>query len=701
MATQKKYICAFCARAFTRSEHKQRHERSHTNEKPFHCQHCTSAFVRRDLLQRHCRTVHNVQLLNVPPREYVNYTAPELAAEAPEPDSAPAGSPTLRLAPSRRSLCTQEADFVHLLLISQKLEQFLASYDAGYPKPAAASDAFLTGYASAAHLPYLALENIARDTGSYLGTINNKPNSSGPLNKYAFFKLGAVYGVMAIGAANACDLPAAASYAARSWDLLVCRLVPHYNSAGHSHSTHDKTEILLVLFLLAYVYVTFDLDSVPQPQVSCQAVFGYLNDLSYIIMSTLDDTSDATRHLEWSIYVLLSRYYVNAGSPPKVYELFKNRIVTGDTSLVALMNNLSRTIIPLALPFVQEVSILTLVNEYNSSVASNFLLLFDLRNSLHNCIILLNKSLALHSPELGPTTSVFELFKKRAIINALPKFHDLLSSYIFCPTMPHHWTLLNVSLKEYNAPFNFGVFFDTHLDGSTPEFSSTLKAFFAVTNDSNNNLGIVSFPFLFNANFIKFNPLKIIDVGNLNSHELTQLIFLAIEWYITMVKILISLWTNPKLLDDFIIQCTFYLVNEQPDPKDDRTFWAVFRKLTACYEKWLAYFDPSNQMASLRYRLRKFLADYIYLRLSLVESSGYETNYVLDASPKDSGSISSRSSGVSGKSESTSSVTTPYSQAVPGKTPLQGTSGTGLHLPPILKMPSNSNALLSQEATSK
>ncbi|KAK6872886.1 hypothetical protein K6H10_005013 [Candida tropicalis] len=59
---QKKYVCAFCARAFTRSEHKQRHERSHTNEKPFHCLHCTSSFVRRDLLQRHCRTVHNTNL---------------------------------------------------------------------------------------------------------------------------------------------------------------------------------------------------------------------------------------------------------------------------------------------------------------------------------------------------------------------------------------------------------------------------------------------------------------------------------------------------------------------------------------------------------------------------------------------------------------------------------------------------------------
>ncbi|WPK27597.1 hypothetical protein PUMCH_004993 [Australozyma saopauloensis] len=59
-APLKKYICTYCARAFTRSEHKQRHERSHTNEKPFHCLYCTSAFVRRDLLQRHCRTVHHI-----------------------------------------------------------------------------------------------------------------------------------------------------------------------------------------------------------------------------------------------------------------------------------------------------------------------------------------------------------------------------------------------------------------------------------------------------------------------------------------------------------------------------------------------------------------------------------------------------------------------------------------------------------------
>lgn len=55
---EKKYKCSYCSRAFSRSEHRSRHERSHTKERPFRCQKCKSTFVRRDLLLRHDRTVH-------------------------------------------------------------------------------------------------------------------------------------------------------------------------------------------------------------------------------------------------------------------------------------------------------------------------------------------------------------------------------------------------------------------------------------------------------------------------------------------------------------------------------------------------------------------------------------------------------------------------------------------------------------------
>ncbi|KAK4553874.1 hypothetical protein LTR86_009049 [Recurvomyces mirabilis] len=55
---EKRYRCQFCERAFSRSEHRSRHERSHTKERPFRCTKCKSTFVRRDLLLRHDRTVH-------------------------------------------------------------------------------------------------------------------------------------------------------------------------------------------------------------------------------------------------------------------------------------------------------------------------------------------------------------------------------------------------------------------------------------------------------------------------------------------------------------------------------------------------------------------------------------------------------------------------------------------------------------------
>lgn len=72
----KTYRCQQCRRDFARLEHLQRHERSHTKEKPFRCELCIQAFTRqyylpscttasyislmvnRDLLRRHGRLAH-------------------------------------------------------------------------------------------------------------------------------------------------------------------------------------------------------------------------------------------------------------------------------------------------------------------------------------------------------------------------------------------------------------------------------------------------------------------------------------------------------------------------------------------------------------------------------------------------------------------------------------------------------------------
>ncbi|KNB04821.1 hypothetical protein FOXG_16200 [Fusarium oxysporum f. sp. lycopersici 4287] len=62
------HVCGTCQRSFARSEHRKRHERSHTKEKPFECPECKRCFARRDLLLRHQRKLHQISSRSSCPR---------------------------------------------------------------------------------------------------------------------------------------------------------------------------------------------------------------------------------------------------------------------------------------------------------------------------------------------------------------------------------------------------------------------------------------------------------------------------------------------------------------------------------------------------------------------------------------------------------------------------------------------------------
>ncbi|PYH98670.1 hypothetical protein BO71DRAFT_425917 [Aspergillus ellipticus CBS 707.79] len=53
----KSRVCVHCGRTFRRTEHLERHVRTHTKEKPYIC-FCGAAFTRRDLLKRHTTIAH-------------------------------------------------------------------------------------------------------------------------------------------------------------------------------------------------------------------------------------------------------------------------------------------------------------------------------------------------------------------------------------------------------------------------------------------------------------------------------------------------------------------------------------------------------------------------------------------------------------------------------------------------------------------
>ncbi|KAH6642160.1 fungal-specific transcription factor domain-containing protein [Boeremia exigua] len=139
-APEKKYKCQFCNRAFSRSEHRSRHERSHTKERPFKCLKCRSTFVRRDLLLRHDRTVHAKDGgAPLPSEQKRRASNKALDAAAPAPKSAlPLDAPPLdQLDASEDGMVDVDietaamlmTDFHHKAMASQEPEMVLDHAD--------------------------------------------------------------------------------------------------------------------------------------------------------------------------------------------------------------------------------------------------------------------------------------------------------------------------------------------------------------------------------------------------------------------------------------------------------------------------------------------------------------------------------------------------------------------------------------------
>lgn len=651
MAAEKKYICSFCARAFSRSEHKQRHERSHTNEKPFHCVHCTSAFVRRDLLQRHCKTVHNIAvskerrhstgsaIKNIGANGVIGNVnsigtsggvggggAGGVGGGGMGKTTSNGGSdtnigvgmggvPVNRMSTGGVNAAVtigarQNAITNHglLLSIAHKVGTIL--------KSDAESEIFVVGYTMLAQDDAPIIPEVLQNLSKFL--------QFHEIDRIPDFKLCLIYSILSIGHINVGNIAHCIANFHHSWSLLVQKLIPDYNN--NNTNPNDQIEILNSLFILSYTHLKYNLNQYKSMDVTCDLNFNYLDDISYIIMSNLSLNSNIINknmNLFWCIYNLLSLYQINDG-PPKFYQLFLQRPIL-DLNLVDFMNNISQA--DISSKFIQEIMISTVSNELNYFSRTSKLFIFKLTRALHNSIILIHKII----PETS-NIEIYEIFKKNLIIKSPSKFHDILKSYIFNPTETIHWNLLSVLLKEFNLnsihAFNFKAFINNNLNNSLQTFSNGMLPFFEIENkDINNNLGIVSFPLIFNLRFINFQSVDILKLKGLNFEDRLNLNYLIIEWYVTLVKLLINLWKNNHLIDNCILQCLLYLINDNNSDFQFNTdfFWRVFKKLNYYFETWLSFIKNQYFLVNFKSNLQKFVLNYIQSSLNLMSSSIHET----------------------------------------------------------------------------
>lgn len=656
MAVQKKYICGFCARAFTRSEHKQRHERSHTNEKPFHCIYCTSAFVRRDLLQRHCRTVHNIKLTKSikdegeTPTNIITSIYAENCANSTNPAVAPTPAVSLPITSNSSDSSansngeemesiepdkTDESDLIHLLSISKNLYSLLDDEDL---HACQTNESFLIGYNILSNQPHSIFKLINNSLINYL-------NSSNYMSDHLIdFKVGLIYSILSIGNLN--NPQVSQYFSNKSWNVLIDKLLPNFNSLNY------QIEILKNLFVLAFIYVKFNNNNL---------ILDYLEETSLIILKNYSNSnlnSDFNNELFWNIYLLLSNYKIN-DAPPKCYSLFLNKFVPNKSiTLMNLMNNYSKSINLIDDDFLNDIIISTLSNELNSLIYGKSLKIYKSQNYLHNSIILINKSINKKNTNMD-NFDIFNIFKKNLIINSSVKFKDLLNSYIYKLSHKLHWNLLIISLKEFNMLFNFNSFINLNLDLDFKKFSENLLGYLKINipkvnsisdhadilsknfdflnlffQQINNNLGIVSFPIIFQAKFLKFNDfLPNFSLNNFSNADLNHLNNLLIEWVVTLFKILVyyvqfnklkgmrdfEKFNNDSIKNNYIFQCLLFLLNDE-NPNFGQynvsLIWKLFNRIELIYNNWIEFFNNKTYLLCFNKNLFTFMNSTLTLLLN-------------------------------------------------------------------------------------
>jgi hypothetical protein len=272
----------------------------------------------------------------------------------------------------------------------------------------------------------------------------------------------------------------------------------------------------------------------------------------------------------WYIYLILSNFALTYNKkPPAVHQLFLSKALpSNDMALLDLLETLARS--P-TLPVDDEVSshclIMGLSNELQA-LKHGQTCSFQCKGFLHNAIIMANKTFIQHHTQSATEQNdsdvlknLIMISKRNLLLNCPVKFQDLIADYIMVPKTRHHWSLLNITLKEFNFEYNARNLQQFSQAGSPDDVSVACLNYLNSLNihSINNNLGLISLPLLF-IGFLSNSSLTsdFNSVLNLPSNFTLSII----ENYMGLIKIFITLNSNPDFLNNPILQSIIYIVSE-------------------------------------------------------------------------------------------------------------------------------------------
>lgn len=672
--------------------------------------------MRRDLLQRHCRTVHNIRLVLRPPlKESPENKRDDAAISPASPDDGRAevalAKMLLLLVPAvqaeearaqtqaqaqtqpltqvplalaglaRPGLARALSPSARLYAVAKKISSFYDPTDLRYPM----DEIFLAGYGVLANDPAVGFQGL-----EFVNHFSELPEP------VCDFKIGIAYTLLAAGALT---VPAddydreevATMFMNRAWNVFVERLMPKNASIDH------QSEILRNLYLLTYTYLRYFNNSLMVPYLEDSAVVIFQN-LTLQPNSVLARIVHLNLSLFWRVYILVSKHKAKE-MPPKFYSWFLSQQVDPKVSesLSALMLRYSLAHHLLSDPFLCDIITCTLSNELNNFLITKALWIFDLEAALHKAIIMVNRSLdkagslqssgssassissdscsvslspSLSSSLLDSVLDIFSHFKEKLTVDAPPQLRSILNDYVFRITAPYHWDLLSLTLREFNSNFNFSRFMKENLHSTFQKFGNDLLRFFSHDSilesrilptpaDLFDNLAIVSYPLLFNCNFLRLThvPPSIV-VADLDIIDLTNLNNLLLEWQVTVVKVLVNLVSGrdmdveKSVSESAVLQGLLYMLSEESSEVEytPEFFLLIFNKLTKISDMWLRFVNKSEAMSTLRANLHRFLSDLFVLALNndrLIIEDLYVTNesiLIRSRRSKSIGSIDMRTS---------------------------------------------------------